>query len=422
MAAVALPLAPAPTRTDSASPVPQGYTLPEHLRRSFQGELQPQGPASGAYGQPEELQGAPNFRQYEPNVSDPRRTSAAPVPIPAATAMNERSASGSSASGKPLGPASKEFTVPSRPKPGRKPLAQEDQQDRRRVQNRLAQRHFRDKRAQKVSELTQDNETLRREMDAMMGEHNRQLAQRNERMQQMQQEIDSLKQRLDRATKRAHAHEVANGLNAGFTNTAIAASNPSAPHMATSYPAPTNGMDTGEQSLVTPPDDELATDMSSAWQRSNVQRPQSSGDDDNQWINGGMDYQSHEKCGFCEGHPNCPCEQARKAQASLAPGTCDKCQQDPEQAARCRMLAEQASVPQDVSAARNDSTAGLPSTMSCSSFIDQVGQRMPSIAELFAGPLHAYPATNGSGGYDINEQEAAQVLQSLSSRDAMEEA
>jgi hypothetical protein len=51
--------------------------------------------------------------------------------------------------------------------------------------------------------------------------------------------------------------------------------------------------------------------------------------------------------------------------------------------------------------------------------IDQVGlQRMPSIAELFPGKFHAYPVTSGSG-YDVNEQEAAQVLQSMSRRNTI---
>ena len=50
-----------------------------------------------------------------------------------------------------------------RPKPGRKPLPPEDATDRRRVQNRLAQRNFRDKRQQRLSETLQQLEHNKQE-------------------------------------------------------------------------------------------------------------------------------------------------------------------------------------------------------------------------------------------------------------------
>lgn len=422
MAAVALPLAPAPTRADSPAALSQGLSLPEHLRRSIQGGFPPQTPAQGAYGQPEEVQGVSNFRQYEPPDSAARRTSA-PVPIPSATsAMNSRNGSGSSQSTQNLGPLSRTVTIPDRPKPGRKPLAQEDAQDRRRVQNRLAQRNFRDKRAQKVSELTVDNDNLRRKMDQMMGDYERQLAIQKDKMRELQNQIDRLTREMEQRERQAHAQELANTLNAGFSAATLTSGTPST-HLPTGYAASTNGIGSSGQNMA-PPTDDLATDMSSAWRSSSrpnnaLNRPQSSGDNDTNWLNGDMQVDNQDRCGFCDGSSSCPCRESQRQEVvTQAPGTCEKCQQDPEQARRCQALAAQTSFETQQSS-RNDSMAGMPTTMSCSDFMEQMGAengQLPSITELFAGPMHAYPSTHGSGGYDINEQEAAQVLQSLSSR------
>lgn len=70
------------------------------------------------------------------------------------------------------GPLSREITLKPRPKPGRKPMAdQNDSSDKRKTQNRIAQRHFRDRRAQKCNDLeienTQLKETHRVEMSAL---------------------------------------------------------------------------------------------------------------------------------------------------------------------------------------------------------------------------------------------------------------
>ena len=61
---------------------------------------------------------------------------------------------------------------------------------------------------------------------------------------------------------------------------------------------------------------------------------------------------------------------------------------------------------------RNDSLAPTPSMITCSSAIDRIGPNMPSIGDLFPGTFHAYPGSSGSG-FDLAEQEVAQVLQSM---------
>jgi hypothetical protein len=50
--------------------------------------------------------------------------------------------------------------------------------------------------------------------------------------------------------------------------------------------------------------------------------------------------------------------------------------------------------------------------ITCSSAIDRLGPNMPSIGDLFPGTFHAYPRASGEG-FDLAEQEVAQVLQSM---------
>ena len=61
---------------------------------------------------------------------------------------------------------SSHVVVPPRPRPGRKPIAQEDAADRRRLQNRIAQRNFRDKRQQKLYETQSELEDRKQEWKA----------------------------------------------------------------------------------------------------------------------------------------------------------------------------------------------------------------------------------------------------------------
>lgn len=90
-----------------------------------------------------------------------------------------------------MGPMSVGVVVPPRPKPGRKPIEPAHAQDRRRVQNRMAQRNFRDKRQQKLQEAQEENEKMKTERDT-------------ERME-MARERETLRQQLKQANERAEA-------------------------------------------------------------------------------------------------------------------------------------------------------------------------------------------------------------------------
>jgi hypothetical protein len=78
------------------------------------------------------------------------------------------------------GPLSREITLKPRPKPGRKPMAdQNDSSDKRKTQNRIAQRHFRDRRAQKCNDLELENTQLKEAHRLEMSALREQLMQRD---------------------------------------------------------------------------------------------------------------------------------------------------------------------------------------------------------------------------------------------------
>jgi uncharacterized phage infection (PIP) family protein YhgE len=101
---------------------------------------------------------------------DPRRDSVMPTAV-----VTRLSASVGSMTIQPTGPMTKPVKLPSRPRPGRKPMPQENAGDRRRFQNRMAQRNFRDKRQQKLVDTLEMLARLREEYKAEVSELTRQV-------------------------------------------------------------------------------------------------------------------------------------------------------------------------------------------------------------------------------------------------------
>ncbi|KAI7041090.1 hypothetical protein KC366_g5458, partial [Hortaea werneckii] len=103
---------------------------------------------------------APLQQQQQQQSERASTSSNARVPLPPQSSSGSGSGSGSSSAGgaapSTSGPMSSNWTPPPRPRPGRKPIPQEDAADRRRLQNRIAQRNFRDKRQQKLYETQQE--------------------------------------------------------------------------------------------------------------------------------------------------------------------------------------------------------------------------------------------------------------------------
>jgi hypothetical protein len=141
-----------------------------------------------------------------------------------------------------------------------------------------------------------------------------------------------------------------------------------------------------------------------------------------------------DRCGFCSDAWNCVCKQNDVAEPEPQPGNCEACIADPERAHACRQLAASAQYPgfrplssdninndnntsaisaaQSSSMVRSDSHFGR---ISCEQLMDRAtnaGQQFTSVAELFGKQIHAYPSS--SGRYEVEEHEAAQALQSLS--------
>tara|TARA_R110002003_G_scaffold534_19_gene20330 strand:- start:4106 stop:5653 length:1548 start_codon:yes stop_codon:yes gene_type:complete len=110
------------------------------------------------------------------------------IAIPLATASPTHAANGPSPSGG--GPASRNYGVPSRPKPGRKP-ATDEPQTKRKAQNRESQRAFRARKAAKVQELATQVESGKQ--------------QHQEEVNALLMRIDNLEQRLKQTEEAYHA-------------------------------------------------------------------------------------------------------------------------------------------------------------------------------------------------------------------------
>lgn len=91
------------------------------------------------------------------------------------------------------GPMSADVTVPPRPKPGRKPIEADNQHDRRRTQNRLAQRNFRDRRQQKLSELHEQIEQQRADRQADHARFHNELSQLEQQNKELRAELEAVR-------------------------------------------------------------------------------------------------------------------------------------------------------------------------------------------------------------------------------------
>lgn len=105
-----------------------------------------------------------------------------------------------------------------------------------------------------------------------------------------------------------------------------------------------------------------------------------------------------DKCGFCKDGTACVCVD------KVLPGDCDACRADPEKAAACREIAANGNV-------SAGSTQAQGPSVSCSSFVDQLNANgVMDEAQLLRGLQMQQVET---GGYEINEQQAAEALQML---------
>ena len=352
----------------------------------------------------------------------------------------------------PSGPLSVTVNIPPRPKPGRKPVKDENHADKRRQQNRQAQRNFRDKRSQQLAEA---KEELARER----AEHLKAQGEFQNKIQALRDEIAALEASNAslQASLQARDDQISRLAQTGVRDSAVDVTTAFATHSSDSYTTPPHSEEADYQ--------ELETDWTAKFARPKPMAEES--------LSGPMDVDGG--CGFCSDDSNCVCKAAlkpagcglcsdgdgcackspevrstrsvpvtRRKVPKMQPGSCDACQADPKRAQACRDLASQTAVgpfrpatlyeqpdPSKVTALPPSSSMLSPAErrITCSSFIDQINQRhaqrsnLPPISEILAGPqpIHRYPAVSGTG-YELPEKEAAEALSNLYRRDTMQSA
>lgn len=213
----------------------------------------------------------------ESHLSDGVQQRAERVPLPPNTMSiaSRRVAS--------LGPVSNEYEIISRPRPGRKPMDSEHAADRRRLQNRVAQRNFRDKRQQKLMDIVTELEERKKAYEKVVNQLQRDL---DRVRQEKKRAVDELTQRWQTAENRVQELEaqmreviVTSSGNAQFSKLCI------------------DGRPSGSSailptSITTPPEEVDFTN----WRGEQ----------------GGTHLTSRSNCGFCTDPGNCVCADERQ--------------------------------------------------------------------------------------------------------------
>ncbi|KAL1303948.1 hypothetical protein AAFC00_000398 [Neodothiora populina] len=341
------------------------------------------------------------------------------------------------------GPISKPVALPARPKPGRKPMA-EDTDDKRKQQNRHAQRAFRDRRALKVQMIERELETERASRDAERLKWRADLEAKEALIRDQAAEVAALKQALQKM------------------QSSVAAA-PEQP-----YPA-----------VPTPPEDDydhdnMETDFTAMFAKPKAQpqfQPQparptqptifsSLADDDQVMAESPIGSADH--CGFCTRPDNCVCmggqddtptlppisEQRVTAPLSLnqssdrnnssstptfleaptratGPGSCDMCLADPEKARQCREMAQITHFADTKSSSSSSlgqsNSQHIDSRMSCSDFLTTAREKNVQLGpDVYGRVHHVYPyarrgtETSHSPAMEIDAHDAAHALAEMS--------
>jgi flagellar biosynthesis GTPase FlhF len=324
-------------------------------------------------------------------------------------------------------------------------MDQDHASDRRKTQNRQAQRIFRDKRAQRAEDLSKDNEKLRAQQKEQEQAHANALHAYQERINKLLDDNRSLSNRNaslerelneERATRQAERREFeamkSRELHSRSVNDRLGFPNSVVQTVGTSMALPpisnamNPGMHHGNVNQAPDPYADQEIDINAQWSNGAFNKGPNAINNHVDWTGSNMDIDKAigGDCGFCNDSGPCPCreQESRKPKPTLAPGGCDACIADPERAARCKALADLAEVsqrPDQFTTAngntqmRTDSVAQPTEYVSCSSLFDRANPRIPSISELFPGGFHAYPSQSSGAGFDVNEREVAHALQSL---------
>lgn len=395
-------------------PVQQHQQIPQWFAQQNEqvGQAQQAQQAQQAFGQ----------GQGNQAVQEGQNSRQTPAPAPARIARNRRAvpipviqkSSSRDASAQPSGPMTRQVEVPQRPRPGRKPIKDSDSKDRRRKQNRDAQRKFRDKRVEKLSDTQAELERTKVELQEQGAEYHREL-------QVLRDEISQLKQQNAQMQMQLRGQITPGGINLSMPP--MDAGRPSFP-MANGLALRRGGAHgpfrpNGEgMTLQTPPLEQYTeTNFTTVGRqgqgRGDSTRPSLSNDSTrNSSENPSANYATNldlceGPCGFCGDDTYCHCEAQAQNGQPIRPGQCDACQNDPTRADACaRMAAFQP-------AAQPPPTSKQGPAMTCVQFMDQAKQQqVVESTPTLNGHVHPQPSTDAA--FEIDEQEAADALSMLS--------
>ncbi|KAH0335703.1 hypothetical protein KCU81_g8901, partial [Aureobasidium melanogenum] len=366
------------------------------------------------------------------------------------------------------GPLSRDVVLKPRPKPGRKPMAdQNDSSDKRKTQNRMAQRNFRDRRAQKCNDLEIENAQLKANFESERSAWMEQLRQRdaeNARLSAQLADGNAKSAQIDLENRQLRERIAEMQRELGICP--IAYCPVEAIMLTLAQRSVTSNLVSSVHHILTPPSDndahdEYEVDFTNIY----ASRKPSA-------FTSGLGTDEH--CGFCSDVENCICRQQEelnnKSLPSLppidssraitqpklpsdvsapsflearteasGPGTCDMCLADPEKARQCRELAEVAFKDKEAAASRSDDSGSkdmgtvtlrrlqqLDSTKprertSCSDFFQQAQQRNVRFRrDDYQQIKHVYRLdgrSQHSPYMEMDTQDAAHALAALSRQD-----
>ncbi|KAF2716538.1 hypothetical protein K431DRAFT_289320 [Polychaeton citri CBS 116435] len=370
------------------------------------------------------------------------------VPIPPArahnTALGASPASVISANQPaPSGPMSSSIQLPARPRPGRKPIPTEDAADRRRLQNRLAQRNFRDKRQQRVNDLRIELEDKKKDYEGTIADYERRHDSSKREIAELKRENAELRKLLEDVKSEVKEIQASRNIASAQPRDSFNSHPPSGNlTLALPTPIPRNPgpMASYGHSLTPPEDNAFEMDFTYAFPKpSQAKQLKTSSSNENMLWN----EVTNDGCGFCNTRSTfCACKesqaqpQQQQQQNSSGgggcstgglPGSCDKCRSDPVFARKCQELRStvvnfRPAAPEDMrmydgQEAPTTAPQGQQRGMSCFEMITQLepmASNKMSISELFGGQhIDARPSVSGQG-YSLDDQQAAQALQRLS--------
>lgn len=350
------------------------------------------------------------------------------------------------------GPMKKDYIIPPRPKPGRKP-ATDEPQSKRKQQNRDSQRAFRQRKAAKVAELTGEVENTKQKYQTEIDEQAETIRQLHERINSLVEQhnqlahecaywrshYDTIKQQLDESNGGSSGIRDATSLpDQGLDPNALHSPNDSANNL-DGLGSPNAlglcngcGGPGGCPCFDPPPMDAVPLpprNAGTAMQGVEMHDPLS-----NDLLEHEIDFTAKfskpavtafsRDCGFCTDESNCLCRDMslqthdnmdiepvveEPAQAKMGPGSCEKCQQDPKQREWCQRVAQMRAEPTPPSS--RNSTSGTdnvlrPMEPRVSSMIDTYTQKSsPFVGVRSVGCSEAYKLFDGRVPMDAGHQE-----------------